>query len=73
MNAPLFSESDEQSFKQSFAAQFLASYAASIYGECCSSGQHDRLRNLPVEDAEHLARHAWQKWVEVIGVDFPNG
>lgn len=50
---------DEKKFKEQFVVTFLATYAATIYDDSVSSGQHDRLKELPVEDAEGLAEEAW--------------
>ena len=64
----LFSKSDERAFKQKFAIQFMAAYVASRNDYCCIHGLHDELRNPPVEDAQHLAECAWDKWVEHVGL-----
>ena len=50
---------EEKVFKDQFVVTFLATYAATIYDESCTTGQHGRLRELPVEDAEGLAEDAW--------------
>ncbi len=55
---------NKELFKQRFIANFLASYCTENYSDACSHNQHDRLRNPPVEDAEHLAECAWEKCCE---------
>lgn len=52
-------EMTEKAFKEQFVVTFLATYAATIYDSAVYLGQHDRLRKLPVEDAEGLAEDAW--------------
>lgn len=65
----LFTAEDELEFKQTFAVHFLAAYTATRYDDCCSRGLHGELRQLPVEDAKHLAEHAWAEWVKQIGTN----
>jgi hypothetical protein len=50
---------NEEQFKQQFIVTFLATWAATNYDFCVSHGQHERLGNPPVEDAEFLADRAW--------------
>jgi len=50
---------NEKEFKDHFVVTFLATYAANIYDDACQSGQHERLKQLPVEDAEGLAEDVW--------------
>ena len=64
----LFHASDARDFKRQFAIQYMAAYVAGRTDECCSRGQHESLRNPPVEDARHLAECAWEKWVEHVGL-----
>jgi hypothetical protein len=58
----LFGERDEMAFKKTFAVQFLASYAATHYNDACARGDQEKLQRLPVEDAEFLAKAAWDHW-----------
>lgn len=48
-----------------FIASFLAAWVASHYDMACARGEHDRLSNPPVEDAQFLADEAWQKLREL--------
>jgi hypothetical protein len=50
-------------FKAHFLATFLASYAAQRYDDACMRGDQDKLSNHPIEDAEHLAETAWEKYI----------
>ncbi len=58
---------NKELFIQRFIANFLASYCANEYADACSRGQHERLSNPPVEDAEGLAESAWDKCCEHLG------
>ena len=58
---------NEKEFKDHFMVTFLATYAANIYDDACQTGQHDRLRKLPVEDAEGLADDAWKHQQLILG------
>jgi hypothetical protein len=55
---------DEKSFKANFITTFLATWVANNYDECCMRGQHERLSDPPVEDAEFLANEAWNRYNE---------
>lgn len=54
---------DKETFITNFAVQFLASYAANIYDESCAYGQHDRLVNLPFEDAVDIAKTIYEETI----------
>jgi hypothetical protein len=49
-------------FKTAWVAAFTATWAAINYAEACADGQHERLENPPLSDAEYLAMVHWQKW-----------
>lgn len=53
-----------EQFITAYVANFLAAYNASIYIDACSMGQHERLRNPPIEDAIDMAQDAWDAWSE---------
>lgn len=52
----------ENEFKTAWVAAFIATWTAINYTESCATGQHARLENPPLEDAEYLASVHWQKW-----------
>ncbi len=52
---------NEEIFKTQFIASFLAAWVAQHYDMACACGEHDKLSNPPVEDAEFLAGEAWQR------------
>jgi len=55
-----------QVFIERYVVEFLAAYNATIYVEACMMGHHDRLRNPPIEDARHMAEHAWEAFNQEI-------
>ncbi len=55
----------EQEFKTQFIIKFLASWCANNYQTACSSGNHEWLEKPPVEDADFLAKKAWDHWNSV--------
>lgn len=57
---------DEATFKTQYIASFLAAWTAGIYNDACMRSQHDRFDNQPVEDAEFLARKAWDQYVKKV-------
>ena len=65
----LFNNDDERKFKQQFVIQFLAAHAAVNYAANCSTGW--QYSSHPVEDAQQLAKEAWQAWVKTIGTVKP--
>ena len=54
----------KKEFKDQFIVNFLSTWCAINYDDCCMRGQHDRLENPPVEDADWLADKAWIKLQE---------
>ncbi len=56
---------DEKVFKSQFIASFLASWVAQNFTDSCMRGQHKKLEQPPVEDAEFLAQKAWEHWVKL--------
>ena len=48
-------------FIQQFMVTFLSSWVSVHYDEACSYQKHEMLREPPVEDAEFLARCAWNE------------
>lgn len=50
-----------QQFISQYVTNFVATWTAQNYDQCCLTGQHDRLRNPPVEDAIDLATQLWEK------------
>lgn len=55
---------DKERFIENFITTFCATYMAQHYDEFCTRGWTDRNRKPPVEDAESLAKDAWQELVE---------
>jgi hypothetical protein len=61
---------NETAFKTAYIANFLASYMAINYDNDCSNGHPGRrYNNQPVEDAVHMADCAWDRIVDIIGVE----
>ena len=62
---------NEQDAKHAIATTFIGAWLANNYSDACSMGQHDRLNEPPIEDAEFLAEQAilhWKKVGTYIGV-----
>jgi hypothetical protein len=56
-----------EQFIEQYVITFLATWTANNYSEACMSGNHQRLREPPVEDAYFLAEKAWEHKNEIIG------
>ena len=52
----------KQEYIDAFVVQFVATHAANIYVDACMRGQHERLAELPFEDAAHLAQESWDEF-----------
>lgn len=52
---------EKTQFIDNFVTTFLASWTANNYDLMCARGEWEKLGNPPVEDAFHLAEHAWLK------------
>lgn len=68
MSESVFSAEYEGDFKRLFVIQFLAAYVANNFQEACVTGRHQSLREPPVEDANHLAKAAWEHYVHLVGL-----
>ena len=58
-------ERDEADFKRQFAVSYLAAWAA----RKGLDDLDDTVRLLPVAMADWMADEAWDRWVEINGVD----
>lgn len=50
---------NEIEFRNQFTVQFLATWTAIHYDDFCARGLQEELASPPVEDAEYLAKAAW--------------
>lgn len=60
-----FSDVDEKEFKMNFVSTFLATWIATNYDTACQWGEHERLDNPPIEDAEYHASVVWNKYKDM--------
>ena len=51
----------KQEFCEQFTCQFLATWCANNMADYCSRGLYKELKHPPVEDAQSLARDAWEE------------
>ena len=58
---------NKEEFIEHFAVTFMATWVANEHSNACMTGNHDMLKEPPVEDAYFLAEKAWEHKQEILG------